>query len=221
MSHHVSWETFNDLVDGVLPARLVAETEAHVRECAACSATLTDLRSTLGDLRELPDSITPPGGLWTDIRSTIEARKVTRLPVGSGERGRGWWMTPRRAAIAASLLVAVSVTLTSLVLGARQEVLVRLAEPAAVAVSWQASEREFLASVLELREQLAMASNQVSPETTAKIERALSTIDVAIAEAREALLNDPANTALSEILATNYRQKIDLLRRATQLGSST
>ena len=38
-----------------------------------------------------------------------------------------------------------------------------------------------------------------------------------LAEARAALLTDPANAALADLLASNYRQKVELLRRATQL----
>ncbi|NUQ13648.1 MAG: hypothetical protein HUU26_15180, partial [Gemmatimonadaceae bacterium] len=118
-------------------------------------------------------------------------------------------------------LVMVSAAATGAILTARQERLVRIGAPSAVAVSWQSTEREFVASVLELREQLAAVHSRVSPETVAKVEHALSTIDLAIAEARDALVRDPANAALSEILASNYRQKIGLLRRATQLASST
>jgi len=75
--------------------------------------------------------------------------------------------------------------------------------------------------VLEFREQLEVLHDHLSPETVVKVERALATIDLAIAEGREALLRDPANAALSELLASNYRQKIELLRRMTQLASST
>lgn len=221
MTSHLSWETLNDLVDGLLPAAIAADAERHARDCAACALALSDLRATLSDVRDLPGSTPPPDHLWADIRATVEARKVTRLPTSAWASRRGWWMTPARVGIAASVLIAVSSTMTALVLSARQGALVRRADPTAVAVSWQASEREFLASVLDLRAQLATLGDRVSPETSAKVEHALSTIDVAIAEAREALLHDPANAALSEILASSYRQKIDLLRRATQLASST
>ena len=74
--------------------------------------------------------------------------------------------------------------------------------------------------MLELRQQLEVLHDHLSPETLVKVERALATIDVAIAEGREALLRDPSNAALSELVASNYRQKIELLRRMTQLASS-
>ena len=74
--------------------------------------------------------------------------------------------------------------------------------------------------MLELRAELQALHDDLSPETVVKVEHALATIDLAIAEGREALLRDPANTALSELVASNYRQKIDLLRRMTQLAST-
>ena len=74
--------------------------------------------------------------------------------------------------------------------------------------------------MLELREQMEVLHDHLSPGTLVKVERALATIDLAIAEGREALLRDPSNAALSELVASNYRQKIELLRRVTQLASS-
>jgi hypothetical protein len=88
--------------------------------------------------------------------------------------------------------------------------------PTTVLASCQSSERAFQASVVELRGQLEVLHDHLSPETLVKVERALATIDLAIAEGREALLRDPSNAALSELMASNYRQKIELLRRVTQ-----
>lgn len=221
MNDHLSWETLNDLVDGLLPVAAAAGAEEHARSCASCGAALAELRDTVRSAGEIPESLAPPPDLWTEVRATIEARKVARLPGGAGPSIRGWWVTPGRLAVAAAALVMVSAAATGAILIARQERLVRIGAPSAVAVSWQSTEREFVASVLELREQLAAVHSRVSPETVAKVEHALSTIDLAIAEARDALVRDPANAALSEILASNYRQKIGLLRRATQLASST
>ena len=94
------------------------------------------------------------------------------------------------------------------------------AKSTTVLASWQSSEKAFQASVVELRGQLEVLHDHLSPETIVKVERALATIDLAIAEGREALLRDPSNAALSELMASNYRQKIELLRRMTQLASS-
>lgn len=226
MTNHLTWETLNDYVDGVLtPAELVAA-EAHVRECDTCATALNELRATVAEARALPGMVMPPDELWNDVRTTIESRKVAHLPSGmasSRPPARGWWMTPGRLAAAAVVLVAATASLTAIAMNARltpTPVVVQASPAVTVSASWQASERVFQQSVLELREQLEMLHDHLSPGTLVKVESALATIDLAIAEGREALLRDPANAALSELLASNYRQKIELLRRLTQLASS-
>ena len=222
MSDHLSWETLNDLVDGVLPPGAVAAAETHTRGCASCAAALAELRATLSVTRDLPASLTPPDDLWNDVRATIEAGKVAHLPLGTAPaRSRGIWVTPGKLAAAAVVLVAATASLTGVVMKSDPLAPVVVQVPSfTTAASWQASERVFLVSVLELREQLEALHDHLSPGTLVMVEKALATIDLAIAEGREALLRDPSNAALSELMASNYRQKIELLRRVTQLASS-
>ena len=222
MTDHLTWETLNDLVDGVLSPAGAGAAESHARECSACASALAELRAAISVARELPARVTPPDDLWHDVRATIEAGKVAHLPLGStSTSGRGFWVTPARLAAAAVVLVATTASLTGIVMNpGSTTVTVEQAPVVMVSDSWQASERAFLASVLELREQLEVLHDHLSPETLVKVERALATIDLAIAEGREALLRDPSNAALSELMASNYRQKIELLRRMTQLASS-
>lgn len=224
MTEHLSWETVNDLVDDVLSPAEYARVELHLHECASCATAVAELRATVSDVHGLSRSVPPPDDLWSDVRATIEAGKVAHLPTGTVIRQPlGWWVTPGRLAAAAVLLVAVTAALTGIALSTRQAPQVAVGAQAAITVSasWQASERAFQASVLELRSEMETLHDQLSPGTLAKVERALATIDLAIAEGREALLRDPANAALSELVASNYRQKIALLRRMTQLASAT
>ena len=221
MTTHLTWETLNDLVDDVLSPAGKAAAEAHARDCASCATSLAELRATVAVTHDLPESVMPPGDLWNDVRATIEAGKVAHLPLGSTPiHSRGFWVTPGRLAAAAVMLVAVTASLTGIVMTSQPGTQTVAQAPLAVSVSWQASERVFQANVLALREQLEALHDHVAPETLVKVERALATIDLAIAEGREALLRDPANAALSELVASNYRQKIELLRRMTQLASS-
>jgi hypothetical protein len=221
MTTHLTWETLNDLVDDVLSPAAKTAAETHARDCASCATSLAELRATVAVTHDLPESVTPPEDLWNDVRATIEAGKVAHLPLGSvAARSRGFWVTPGRLAAAAVMLVAVTASLTGIVMTSQPVTQTVAQAPLAVSVSWQASERVFQANVLALREQLEALHDHVAPETLVKVERALATIDLAIAEGREALLRDPANAALSELVASNYRQKIELLRRMTQLASS-
>jgi hypothetical protein len=222
MSDHLSWETLNDLVDGVLPPAAIATAESHTRDCASCATALAELRATVSVTRDLPASLTPPDDLWNDVRTTIEAGKVAHLPLGAAPAlARGIWMTPGKLAAAAVVLIAATASLTGVMMKSSPSAPVVAQEPSfTTAASWQASERVFLVNVLELREQLEALHDHLSPGTLVKVEKALATIDLAIAEGREALLRDPSNAALSELMASNYRQKIELLRRVTQLASS-
>jgi len=47
------------------------------------------------------------------------------------------------------------------------------------------------------------------------LDRDLKVVDVAIAELKDAVARDPANPALRQLLAASYRQKVDLLKRAS------
>ena len=222
MTDHLSWEALNDLVDDVLSPGAASAAESHARDCATCAAALAELRATVSAAQELPDALVPPDDLWTDVRATIETGKVAHLPLGSGRSAaKGFWVTPGRLAAAAVVLVAATASLTGVAMRSRAPIVVAdTATATTVLASWQSSEKAFQTSVLELRQQLEVLHDHLSPETLVKVERALATIDVAIAEGREALLRDPSNAALSELVASNYRQKIELLRRMTQLASS-
>jgi hypothetical protein len=59
----------------------------------------------------------------------------------------------------------------------------------------------------------------LAPETIAKVEASLRVVDSAIAEGRAALERDPGNQTVVQLLAVSYRQKLDVLRRATELST--
>jgi hypothetical protein len=148
-------------------------------------------------------------------------------------------------AIAASLLMAVTVSLTWLV--ARQPIDsiatpnggVNLAQGRPgerVAVVRAESEpmgstegniqkanfadAQYDAAIADLEKILDSERDRLDPRTVMVIERNLQTIDDAIREAREALDHDPANTYLNSHLADARRRKLELLRHATALAST-
>ena len=51
MSDHLTWETLNDLVDGVLGPAAATAAESHARECATCTAAIAELRATVSSAR--------------------------------------------------------------------------------------------------------------------------------------------------------------------------
>ena len=52
------------------------------------------------------------------------------------------------------------------------------------------------------------------PEARSSVDHDLRVIDDAIAEVKDALVRDPNNPALRRLLASSYRQKVELLKRA-------
>ena len=222
MTDHISWDTLNAVADGVASSTDRERAEVHLAACVDCADTLQSLRSTVASAADLPRDVVPPAELWSHVRSTIDARKVAALGASGAKHNgarRGWFVTPHRVAAAAVVLVALSSLTTFSIMRSPNE----LAAPvpsAVVTASWQNAERGYLTNVEALRRQLDGQRTRLAPATLAAVEASLATIDAAIAEARAALLNDPANAALPELLASNYRQKVELLRRATQLDAS-
>jgi len=78
-------------------------------------------------------------------------------------------------------------------------------------------ENNYLRTVGALQDILDQQESVLAPETVAQLRASLRTIDEAILEARNALARDPANKVLIEMLSANYRQKVDLLRRTTEM----
>jgi hypothetical protein len=87
--------------------------------------------------------------------------------------------------------------------------------------SFRRAEGEYLRTIDELRSTLQVQRAVLKPETVATVEHSLSVVDLAIEEARQALLNDPSNQTLLDLLTASYERKLDLLRRAADLGART
>jgi hypothetical protein len=190
---------------GELDPADAAAFEAHLESCSACEAALSASDGPLPDVAGLSRSIEPAADLWPAIRERVAAR-----------RGRSAWIAPPRWALAAAavLLIALSSGVTAVLLTSR--------EPRAMATgNISALEAQYSAVSEDLTGALEQARSRLSPETMATIERNLRIIDAALDETRQALARDPANPALGQMVVAAWRQKVDLLRRATALGTET
>ena len=189
--------------------------EGHLAECAECRETLGKVRALIAAAQALPRDIAPPPEVWTALKSRVAptpARRASRWV-------RGGWMFAAAAIIvlaAGMLLFAPSGQISK----AKAVKLARMNEPP-TATLVLAVDNNYAATVAELRATLESQRATLSPSTIRVLERSLATIDTAIAEAREALASDPANQALLGILSANYEHKVQLLKRATQLTSSS
>lgn len=133
-------------------------------------------------------------------------------------------------ALAASLLIAVSAGVAYVAAGrvslpAREHPIRAQAEsllPASATVERaNFADVQFDQAVADLEQVLTERRDELDPRTVVVIERNLAAIDQAIREAREALDADPANTFLNSHLADARRKKLELLRQATMLQSSS
>jgi hypothetical protein len=79
-------------------------------------------------------------------------------------------------------------------------------------------ESDYLRAVNDLSATLESEQGSLSPETIAKLRESIKVIDAAILEARNALAADPANRTLIQMLANSYEQKVDLLKRTTEMA---
>jgi hypothetical protein len=210
---HLDFDQLNDLLDGRVGDADRTAMETHRALCGDCDDQYRRLARLVTRAAALPDEFEPPPGLW----QTIHAR------VAVSDRPRRRWHWQLAAAV---LLIALTSTITARLV--RHPVLVvRHETPAAspgvapIPAAVRSVDADYVAIVHQLTETLAERRAQLSPQTVAKVEASLRVIDLAIGEARAALEADPANRDLVDLLAGSYRQKIELLRRASELTSST
>jgi hypothetical protein len=192
-------------VEGRLSGPDAAAFEAHLDRCAACAAALERAAGPPPGLAALPRSIEPAEDLWPAIHGRLAS---------PGERP-GRIAVPRWGlAAAALLLIALSSGVTA--------VLLRPAPRAASAtLDVSALEAQYAAVSEDLTGALEKARARLEPATLATIERNLRIIDAALAETRLALAKDPGNPVLGQMVVAAWRQKVDLLRRATALGAES
>lgn len=195
------------------------------------------LRDLMKEVEALPRSIDPPADAWAKIRAEIEATggtgggdEVIELQPKRAARV-AFWQRPMFLAAAALLLVAGSSAVTAIALnrrgppaGARPAPPTRMAVgtdsnagPASLA-QFTVVESDYLRAVNDLSATLESQQDALSPETIATLRESIKVIDAAILEARNALAADPANRTLIQMLANSYEQKVDLLKRTTEMA---
>lgn len=226
MTHDVIKHLLDDYVTGELTEDARALVTEHVAGCELCSAEVESLKDILARAAELPKSIDPPADAWSNIRQAIErdAEVLERAPVA-----KAWWR-PLTAAAAVLVVAAVSSTATYLYVtrdqgGVTASQTTAAARPAgetpASLAAFTIEENNYLRTASILQELLDSQQGMLAPETVAQLKASLRTIDEAILEARNALARDPANKVLIEMLSSSYRQKVDLLRRTTEMTRGT
>ena len=236
MTHEHWTSRLSEYLDNELAAGERAALEAHLRECPACRATLDELRAVAARAHALADRA-PVNDLWPGIAAAIGS-EITPL-ARRGGRGRGtrrFTFSMPQLAAAAVLLMAVSGGAVWTLRNATP------ARPAALATGpgpvqpgrsapstirptefttvRPTAEQSYDAAVADLEQVLREGRGRLDNRTLAIVQKNLATIDSAVAQARRAVEQDPANAYLNSYLAHTMRRKIDLLRQVVALASA-
>jgi anti-sigma factor RsiW len=230
MTHEVIKHLLDDYVTGDLTEEARPPVEEHVIACALCAAEVDSLRRILARAVELPKSIDPPADAWSNIRSAISRDEAAVRASSSVSRPSIWQRRYVLAAAAAVLVAVLSSAGTALYMsghysGARSNRAIANSSSAegtpATLAAFTIEENNYLRTASMLQDLLDQQEASLAPATVAQLKASLRTIDEAILEARSALARDPANKLLLEMLSASYRQKVDLLRRTTELTRGT
>ena len=233
-------DRLSEYMDGELDGGEREALELHLLECDACAELLAELRQVVAGTARLEDR-EPGVDLWPGIAGRLAPRQhaVSATPAPSGDdalplRPRRSAFDGRRIALTVPQLLAAGIALIVLSAGGAWVALSPGASPplaagapsgpasaagaagtaAAVPVTFTPS---YVAAVDELEAAFEEQRQRLDPETIRVVERNLAIIDAAIAEARDALEEDPASGFLNTHLANAMRRKVDLLRQATRI----
>ena len=231
MTHDVIRHLLDDYVTGDLTEDARVPVAEHIAGCEICSAEVESLTIMLARASELPKSIEPPAESWSIIKRSIEQdalalKDATRSSVASRSGG---WFAPRRLVLlaAAAVFVAVLSSTATFLYATRDNTATAASgsgspragqgETPASLAAFTIEENNYMRTASILKDLLDSQRDVLAPETVAQLNASLRTIDEAILEARNALARDPANKMLVEMLSASYRQKVDLLRRTTEM----
>jgi anti-sigma-K factor RskA len=224
MTHEVIRHLLDDYVMGDLADDARPAVAEHVNACDICRSEVQSLERIRALASELPTEIEPPAAAWSGIRSAIERDKTAVTNATPLRFSK--WQRPLSIVAAAAVVALISSSGTYLYLRqhpapstganiARQD-----SAPATLA-AFTIEENNYLRTAASLQDLLDQQEGSLAPETVAQLKDSLRTIDEAILEARNALARDPANRMIIEMLTSSYKQKVDLLRRTTELTRGT
>lgn len=215
-------DRLSEYLDGGLDAADRAALEEHMTSCAACRATLAELRDVVAAASAVQDTA-PSTDLWPGISARIAAGRPAVTPLAAARASRRFTFSVHQLAAAAVILMAV--TGTAVWYAADRAAAPDLASgtvvQSAAGSARQVStaplpEPQYTDDVTGLERALEENRAQLDPATIEVIERSLESIDHAIEDARAALESDPGNPYLHRQLDNTMRKKVDILRRATR-----
>jgi anti-sigma factor RsiW len=227
-----------DLHYGELEEPQAAEVTAHLRDCPKCASELAMLereaRLYEAYAAKTESALEPPPDLW---KRALDSPGTGLRPVASDNRpvSRTRWLSalvPASSwvgqAVAAILLVAISITCT-LIVGEhyRAKRVASLQETSTTAgaseeksletalKSIQRAEQEYLTAIRELSAIAEKQKSSLDPRVVAELQASLKLIDEHIAATRKAYYAHPKDAELALYMLAAYSRKVELLQDLT------
>jgi anti-sigma factor RsiW len=219
---HLTEEQRQSAAEGSLAPEQEGAVSRHLAECASCASDVARLARVAGFARQAETSVAPPEATWTAIRARIDGSKIVSLPATAKAAAsrpwrrwsRGWLGGALVAAVASAVLMLGRVAERSTGAHDPETVVIETGAPATimnVADSSAAYEEE----ARVLYDRFALERSLVRPEARAAIDRDLRVVDSAIVELNAAVAQDPGNPVLRQLLASSYRERVNVLRRVS------
>jgi anti-sigma factor RsiW len=218
---HLSEDERHRIADGTLDDADRARVSAHLAACSDCAtdvARLTALMKRIDDSRGASTTFAPElDDLWPHIRRKIDVGKVVALepeppPVSSWRLRIDPWVIGVAASVAAVTAITVIQVVPPIV---RSVATAAVSSTSADSVFRLADDsiKRYQVEADQLLDELKLERARLAPETKASIDEDLQTVDLAIAELQAAIARDPRNPTLRAMLASSYREKVDVLKK--------
>lgn len=223
MTAHLN-ENLSAYLDGELDDAALAAAESHLLECAACQGELESLRRVVRRAKALDDR-PPEQDLWAGIARQLSTPDTADVVPIHSRRRRFAFSIPQLAA-AAIALMALSAGAASLALRhtGTPVVATTLGGPLGSVrpVSNNPADETVASYDSAIRGMQALVQGRQLDTATARVvSQSLVVIDLAIRQAREALVKDPNNMYLNGQLQRTLDRKLDLLRRAVTMPAAS
>ena len=217
---HLSEEDRHRIADGTMDDERRALVAAHLASCWNCKSDVAHLTKSLPELRHLSQPAAPLDALWPEIHDRIERGKIIALGTqpeaavpATPQKKISWlWLAP--VGVAAAVVIALFVLPGKRAVDDRQATAM-VADTGVTLVSVVDSSYAYEREAQALLDKLELQRALLRPDAAQTLDRDLHVVDVAIGELKDAVARDPANPALRQLLAASYRQKVDLLKRAS------
>lgn len=231
-------EWLHDYVDGALNPEQVASLHEALEKDDVLKERLREITEIVQTLRDLPHEATPPASVWSGIRARTQVDSRSDLVSLEGHRRHkrrvqvSW---PQLAAAAFVLVVGTGTatwaianrTASSPISIADEEIFQQGLDPRDVLPVLDLGEApapgealpldsdglfaQFEATAASLEAVVDEGEALLDPETVSIIRSSLSTMNLAIDQARTALEADPNSAALNRLLMNTMRKKVELL----------